>query len=237
MSSKTTEDSDKQSSSSSRARAAESPSIIVERRQIDILCGRGMPIQNHYGNLRMHQIIDKYRERYVASSKRDKHVLTKQVVAEIKEDGARFLKRVDEDDMRCWAEVDDSSAYEKVSHALRCKHKRARQSSMPAPSSSNDSRPQQAQRPPVNQPIPNALTVPRPPTGVVNHNPLLLPQTIPDLILQQRLLAARNLNLSNANALPILGVVNPQLANSNQVLDELAIAALYNDLRRQYPWL
>jgi hypothetical protein len=103
---------------------------ITERNQNDVLCGRGLPFQNHYGNLRMHRIIDSFRQRYLESSRREKHDVIKETIKEVKHGGARFLKRSEDDgETSSWLEVKYTYAYEKVSHALRCKHRKAEQSS------------------------------------------------------------------------------------------------------------
>eukprot|EP00980_Cylindrotheca_fusiformis_P025833 scaffold14697_cov124-Cylindrotheca_fusiformis.AAC.8 len=86
----------------------------------DILCGRGLHIVNHHGNLQLHLLINKHRLTYQQSGRQQKSRITHAIVKEIKRTGARFLERVvvsGEDDK--WVEVDDKKAYSKVSHALR----------------------------------------------------------------------------------------------------------------------
>ncbi len=99
-------------------------SDTIQRTPNDVLCGRGIPIQNYHGNIRLHRILDSFREEYLATNRRDKPDLIRRIIAKIKEGGARFLKRKslfenESDDP--WEEMDDSYAYEKVSHALRCR--------------------------------------------------------------------------------------------------------------------
>ena len=86
----------------------------------DIVCGRGLHIMNRHGNLNLHLLVNKYRETYNSSTRRDKAAIARNIVQEIKSTGARFLRRLDENkkDGR-WVEVDDNTAYKKVSHALR----------------------------------------------------------------------------------------------------------------------
>jgi hypothetical protein len=93
---------------------------ISKRRPQDILCGRGVPIQTYHGNLRLHELVESFRERYLAADRKDKPSLIRAVLEEVKNEGGRFLKRSDEDE-NVWEEVDATYAYEKVSHALRCK--------------------------------------------------------------------------------------------------------------------
>lgn len=100
------------------------PSEFIQRTPNDVLCGRGIPIQNYHGNIRLHRIVDSFRDEYLATSRRDKPDLIRRIVAKVKEGGARFLKRkstVENSRQDHWEEMDDSYAYEKVSHALRCR--------------------------------------------------------------------------------------------------------------------
>ncbi|CAJ1948463.1 unnamed protein product [Cylindrotheca closterium] len=101
----------------------------VQRTANDILCGRGVPILNYHGNIRLHNIIDSYRGSYLKSDRKEKPVLVRQIVREIKAGGARFLKRSSGNDSDSWVEVSDSYAHEKVSHALRCKKAAAKSGS------------------------------------------------------------------------------------------------------------
>jgi hypothetical protein len=87
----------------------------------DILCGRGKPIQDHTGNLRMRNIAAKYTDFYLNSRVHKKQEIVEEVVKLVKNsDGivARFLKRVGRENY--WVEVSDAVASNKVSHALRC---------------------------------------------------------------------------------------------------------------------
>jgi hypothetical protein len=94
----------------------------------------------------MHRIVNSYRDAYKKSSRSDKTILVRAAIQDIKEGGARFLKRYDvasteegaavynatstsshsshndddenkDDDL--WVEVEDDAVYEKISHALR----------------------------------------------------------------------------------------------------------------------
>ena len=86
----------------------------------DIICGRGFHIANHHGNLNFHRIVNKYRDMYLSSSRDHKAKLTKLVLDEVKSTGAKFIRRVsDENGADEWGEVDEATAYKKVSHALR----------------------------------------------------------------------------------------------------------------------
>ncbi|CAJ1951368.1 unnamed protein product [Cylindrotheca closterium] len=85
----------------------------------DILCGRGLHIMNHHGNLNLHLIVDQYRQAYLSSTRREKAAITRNIVQQLKSTGARFLRRFDDESDDKWVEVDDDTAYKKVSHALR----------------------------------------------------------------------------------------------------------------------
>ena len=97
--------------------------LPVQANPADIICGRGLHIMNRHGNLNFHLLVNRYRQTYLTSTRRDKAAITRHIVQEIKSTGARFLRRFDEDNQRVdddrWAEVDDKAAYKKVSHALR----------------------------------------------------------------------------------------------------------------------
>lgn len=87
----------------------------------DVLCGRGKPIQDHIGNLRMRNIIASNAHRYFHARKHKKQQIVEEVVELVKCSGgvqARFLKRVGRENY--WVEVPNSVACDKVSHGLRC---------------------------------------------------------------------------------------------------------------------
>ena len=66
-----------------------------------------------------------YREEYMTSRRADKRRLTKLVLGELKNTGARFIRRVASNGQTAdeWEEVDDETAFKKVSHALRLRTK------------------------------------------------------------------------------------------------------------------
>lgn len=85
----------------------------------DVIFGRGKGYQNHPGNVRMREVIEKYKVRYHSLSRKEKRDLLRLVYNEIVEDGASFLRRLDGDD--AWVKVDADLALQKVSHTLRCR--------------------------------------------------------------------------------------------------------------------
>lgn len=90
----------------------------------DIICGRGFHIVNHRGNLNLHLIVNNYRELYLSSTRELKAKIIKRILGEIKSTGARFIRTVsDGNGAEEWQEVDETTAYKKVSHALRLRTK------------------------------------------------------------------------------------------------------------------
>lgn len=90
--------------------------------QYDVLFGRGKPYQGHAGNIRLHKVVDLYKSRYSQARRHEKTEIAEEIVQFIKNGGTkagRFLKRIDGEES--WAEVSDSIARDKVSHALRGK--------------------------------------------------------------------------------------------------------------------
>lgn len=97
-------------------------SKITEPTKGDVLLGRGKPFQNHPGNQRMLTIVDSHKESYLGVKRDKKRAIVEEVIREIQEDGARFLKR--SEDGHFWNEVESAISFEKVSHALRSKVRR-----------------------------------------------------------------------------------------------------------------
>ena len=63
-----------------------------------VLLGRGKPFQSHYGNIRLHKLVNENRERYLGASRDEKNSIAKTIVHNIKvgvdgESSGRFLKR------------------------------------------------------------------------------------------------------------------------------------------------
>jgi hypothetical protein len=83
----------------------------------DILLGRGVPMQRHPGNIRMHHLINSYRHRYRVATRTEKASMIQEVLQRLKQGGVRFRRRLESEDL--WVEVSDQLAYDKVSHALR----------------------------------------------------------------------------------------------------------------------
>jgi hypothetical protein len=87
----------------------------------DVLFGRGRGFQEHPGNLRMLEIIDKYRKAYKDQKRNKKQEFVVAVYEEITKDGVRFLKKHEEGSP--WVRVSIPVALEKISHTLRGRRK------------------------------------------------------------------------------------------------------------------
>merc|ERR1712194_676638 len=88
--------------------------------ECDILCGQSRICASHMGNKRFQAVLDTYAARYDnATSKQEKMMTTKEIVACIHNSGGRFLKFKNDDGM--WEEISNVAARDKVSHALRTK--------------------------------------------------------------------------------------------------------------------
>lgn len=78
-----------------------------------------LELQNHPGNRRMRDIVEKYKIKYHTLRRTEKQDLIEAVYMELTENGARFLKKLDKEDV--WVNVDRPVALQKVSHTLRCR--------------------------------------------------------------------------------------------------------------------
>jgi hypothetical protein len=149
--------SDEESSSSSTSRAeiyaayvpADSETgghkvknVIEIPTALDILCGRGKPIQSHSGNQWMHQIVDLYRDSYLKAPRKKKPSVVKEALNTIMSSGGRFLRRIEGEVELCgWEQVTHSAVLlKKLSHALRCSLKgRQKEESSYAPATKRHS--------------------------------------------------------------------------------------------------
>jgi hypothetical protein len=106
------------STATNRNRNQHQPERVVGNPK-DVLCGRGLHILNHHGNLQLHLLVNMRRQSYQQSRRNEKCKIIRTIIRETKRTGARFLKRVTGAGDDRWVEVDDKKAYAKVSHALR----------------------------------------------------------------------------------------------------------------------
>jgi hypothetical protein len=101
-------------------RRAEQGSRILAPGKLDILLGRGKPVQEWVGNLGLASILVAKADLHnsTAMNRRGaKNELCDKIVRLLKESGGKFLKR--EDGALEWIEVDDTLAREKVCHGFR----------------------------------------------------------------------------------------------------------------------
>ena len=90
---------------------------IVVPSRMDVLFGRGTPLQSHVGNMRLIDLIEEDLEKYFSSSKKaGKAAVVNSLIKTINNEGGRFLKQSRDG---VWEEVDDSSAFDKVGHGFR----------------------------------------------------------------------------------------------------------------------
>ena len=88
---------------------------------LDILFGRGKPVQEHPGNLALNVLVEEMAPAYAkCKGKIQKMDLTQRIVLDIKAKGGRFIKQMDNNSgAGIWIEVDDETARSKVSHTFR----------------------------------------------------------------------------------------------------------------------
>lgn len=99
----------------------ERPPQVLKPSKLDVLCGRGAPIQSHEGNVRMRKIVSKYSKRYMEARKYRKQLIAEEALEVVKQpddkNPVRFLRKASREDY--WEEVDDKTASDKVQHTLR----------------------------------------------------------------------------------------------------------------------
>lgn len=83
---------------------------------VDVLLGRGRPLQVHTGNLQMRSLVEIYQEEYERAQYGGKAAITEKIVKVIKGQGGHFLKQ---EKAGWWVPVTDDVAQEKVSHTFR----------------------------------------------------------------------------------------------------------------------
>ena len=98
---------------SSELRVSDSSSVGPH----DVLLGRGGATNSHTGNRNFRKIVAQHQQEYLKAKKREKVVIAQRIVAIVKGNGGRFLKRTD--NALNWIEVTDKRAQEKTSQALR----------------------------------------------------------------------------------------------------------------------
>lgn len=104
-----------------RAASPHAPTFMTDLpANIDVLLGKGKPIQEFRGNQRLSAMVDNYVDRYHEEcSKLEKTALAANLVKMVQGTGGRFLSK----ESGVWREVSDEMAREKVSHMFRHQRK------------------------------------------------------------------------------------------------------------------
>ncbi|KAL3930158.1 MAG: hypothetical protein SGBAC_011884 [Bacillariaceae sp.] len=136
----TDEKCDKDGISPPKASQLSSSGSAVTGQPQDIICGRGLHIMSHLGNIKLHRIVNRHRHTYQTASRREKAAIAQSIVDEIKRTGSRFIRRAEDGRDDEWIEVDKETAYRKVGHALRLRKTHPQQASLQARSGQELSR-------------------------------------------------------------------------------------------------
>ena len=97
-------------------------SMIEFPRNTDVLLGKGKPIQEHLGNMRLHLLVDQQLPRYDSCSKKEKTELATEIIQMVKASAGRVLTQ----ESGVWTEVSDDIARQKVSNLFRNRRKMAK---------------------------------------------------------------------------------------------------------------
>ena len=89
---------------------------ITTPSESDVLCARGGAALKHSGNLNYRELVRGQQPIYATCLISDKIKISRSIVAAIREEGGRFLKK---DKKGTWFDIGDKAAIEKTSQALR----------------------------------------------------------------------------------------------------------------------
>ena len=107
--------------------------IDYEPTKLDVCSGRGKRNWNHSGNAAFRDLIQHSTPAYMsASTKNEKTTIVCNIVEEMRALGCKFLK--EDSKTRCWYDIGDAQAREKVGHSLRDQvtaHNRSHATTMP----------------------------------------------------------------------------------------------------------
>jgi hypothetical protein len=90
--------------------------VGCELRRDDVLFGRGNHVVDHPGSIRFHQLVEIYASQFEEVPRMDKHLITRTIVAIVKESSGRFLMR---GTGGIWRELDDDTVRQKVAHVFQ----------------------------------------------------------------------------------------------------------------------
>lgn len=91
--------------------------VIMEPTEMDVLCSKDKSVAKHPGNVVFRERIEQGTKTYsVATNKQEKMKITRDIVSFMQvKHGSRFLKK----EGNVWVEINNQTARDKVSHALR----------------------------------------------------------------------------------------------------------------------
>ena len=83
---------------------------------MDVLVGKGIPFQNHPGNIRLRELVSDHMKQYDKAGKLEKRTIAMEIIDRIKQSGGLFLKQ---DVGNQWSRVNDEAATLKVLATFR----------------------------------------------------------------------------------------------------------------------
>jgi len=87
---------------------------------LDVISGRGSSIQNHIGNVKFRELVSSRKKEYVEAEKFKKLCISKEIVAQIRANGGRFLKESGTTlTTQLYVDIGDKKAWAKTSQTLR----------------------------------------------------------------------------------------------------------------------
>lgn len=94
---------------------------ITTPTSLDVISGRGSGIQNHIGNIKYRELASSRKKEYADAKKHDKLLISKEIVAQIRANGGRFLKESEPDNLttQLYVDIGDKKAWAKTSQTLR----------------------------------------------------------------------------------------------------------------------
>ena len=78
----------------------------------DVLCGRGGATNMNAGNIRFRQMVSDCQPEYLVSQKKEKGLISRRIVAQVRRNGGRFLKR--NGNTGEWVDIGNKKAVEKT---------------------------------------------------------------------------------------------------------------------------
>jgi len=111
---------DEDDSASFHSAASRDKEFPLKPRAMDVIFGRGQPLRDHPGNIRMREIIKQYTQLYRDATKQEKSKLLKQIEKAIAANGIRFLlPQNSQDPSQGCKPAAASDIKGKISHGLR----------------------------------------------------------------------------------------------------------------------